>query len=153
MTQITLQSNNINGSTAVVLNGANATYTFKPLTRTAPLATAFTLSEAQVSGYENPRIVIRGYIDTNNIPTNGITMPLLRDFAKVNYDGTNNTAIYLTLFAGKAPVYAVGAESTTAWTSSQTIKVIVESFNISMDNSDSDLAHFWTYSLNLVETA
>ena len=154
MTDITLQSTGINSGTTVTLNGASVKYAFKPLTRTTPYATSFTLSESQISGFENPKIIVTGYIDVNNIPTNGITMPLLRDFALNRYDGTEAKSIYLKIKSGRInPKYLVGTASSTSWSTDQTIKVIVESFDISMASSDSDYAHFWTYTLNLVETA
>lgn len=153
MTDITLQNNNINGGVPIKMNGAEVTYAFKPLTRTVPLATSFDLSETQVSGYENPRLVISGYIDTENIPANGITMPLLRDLAKVEYDGSEETSVYLNISVGSInKKYLIGAKSETDWDTDQNIKVIIESFNIKMASSESRYAYFWNYSINLVET-
>jgi len=137
----------INSGSAVYLRGVNLTYGFKPLTRTTPLNNTFALSETQITGFENPRISIKGVIDTNNLSSSTIQHTSLLSFAKNEYDGTESTTtrLYVTTGNNDSPLYATDV-------STSSIKVIVESFNLNLDTQDSDLAHLWSYDLTLVET-
>jgi len=135
-------------TTTVYCRGATVKYGFKPLTRTTPLTNSFGLAETMMAGYENPKIIITGYIDTNSMPSGTISQKLLLEMAKNHYDGTEANSLYLSVKTGKSdePLYATD-------TTTDTVKVVVENFDISIDTKDSDLAHFWRYTLSLVETA
>lgn len=143
----------INGGRPIIMRGARLSYAFKPLTRVTPNTNAFALTEAQITGYENPKIIVTGYIDTNDTTSDIITQSLLLQLSKNEYDGTDSKQITLTVNTGDNPTYLIGTESSTSQATSQSIKVIIESFNLNIDPSDNDLGYLWTYTLNLVETA
>jgi hypothetical protein len=147
MAQDIILSGEFLSPSTIYCRGASLTYGFKPLTRTTPLVNSFKLAETMVTGFENPKIVLSGYIDTNNLKSSTIQHSSLLSIAKNEYDGTEEKSLYLTVVTGKndAPLYATDATTST-------IKVAVESFDIVIDTKDSDLAHFWRYTLNLVET-
>lgn len=130
----------------ISLRGADLKYAFKPLTKTNPLTNSYSLAETQTNGFENPKIIIKGYIDTNNLSDSLIQQKHLLTLAKNEYDGTESTSIYLTVKTGKQDEALLAIDGTT-----ETIKVCVEAFDIGID-TDSDLAHFWVYKLTLVET-
>ena len=147
-TDIYLTNTNINSGNAVYLRGASVKYSWKNLTRTTPLTNQFTLSESQITGFENPRIIISGFIDTNSTDTDVITQELLIQFAKIQYDATTANSIYLTIESGTKPTYLKNADL-----DGNSIKVIIEDFNIDFSASDSNEGHLWRYTLTLVETA
>jgi len=131
----------------ISLRGASLKYAFKPLTKTNPLTNSFEIAETQTNGFENPKIIIHGYIDTNNLTDDLVQQKHLLALAKNEYDGTESTSIYLTVKTGKEDEALLAMNGTT-----ETIKVCVEAFDIGID-TESDLAHFWVYQLTLVETA
>lgn len=153
-TEFTLTNADVNSGASVLLKGAKLTWNFKQLTRTTPLTNQFTLVETQVAGFENPKIVINGIIDANDTTANVVSQKLLRDFMIEPYSGTTPpTPTYLKVSVGSQPLYIVGTKSTTAPTTEQTIKVVVESISIAADASDSYEGHYIPYVLTLVETA
>ena len=145
---ITLTHPTINSGTAIIMKGASLKYGTKTLNRTTPLTGSFSLAETQVSGFENPKLVLTGFIDTNDTSSNIITQSLMLQLLQNRYDGTSATTISLVCVTGNTDTYLLASDYTT-----QSIKVVIESFDISIDPSDSDLGHLWTYTLNLVETA
>jgi len=150
---IKLKNTNINSGNEVSLLGAKLTYSYNNLTRSAPLVNKFELVETQYAGFENPKINISGFIDTNSTDTNLISQKYLIDFAKIKYDNTTPNTLYLKVNTGDKPTYLIGAESTTAATTSQYVKVVINDFKIDIDAKDSDVAYLWRYSLTLTETA
>ena len=140
---------NVNSGTAVVFQGATLNYAWQNLTRTTPLTGQFTIAETQVSGYENPKIVITGFIDTNQSTTNIVTQSLLQDFASVAYQsGDSDTHITLSVSTGSTNTFLKDYNH-----SNDSVRVVVENFNLTLDAADADLGHLWRYSLTLVETA
>lgn len=150
-TDIYLTNPTINSGNPVYLKGASLTYAFKPLTRVDPLANAFDIGEVQIAGWENPKVIIRGYINVNQLDSSTIQQSSLLAFAKNQYDGTAGTATSLLVKSGTESStwngYLYANDATTS-----TIRVSVESFDISVDAGDSDEGHLWDYTLNLVET-
>ncbi len=131
----------------IYCKGARLTYGFKPLTRTTPLTNSYALAETQVAGFENPKIKIQGFIDTNKLASSNIQHTSLLALAKNQYNtNDSDTHVELEVLTGSSdsPLYATDG-------STSSIRVAVESFNIKL-GTDSDLAHFWAYDLNLVET-
>lgn len=146
---IMLTCNNVNSGNTVRLKGALLTYTWNNLTRTTPLTGQFTLAETQVTGFENPKLVVSGYIDTNDLDSNIINQSLLQDFAKIEYQSADiDTAIYLTVSTGIVPTWLKNYNH-----SEDFVKVVIENFNMTVDAGDSEEGHFWRYTLTLVETA
>lgn len=141
----------VNGGVAVTFQGATLNYVWKSLTRATPLTNKFDINEAQISGFENPRITVTGFIDTNDNSANVVTQSLLQDFASNKYDGDTNattgTATRLSVSTGTSNTYLKNYDN-----SADDVIVIVDSFNMTVDASDSDLGHFWRYTLTLIET-
>ncbi|WP_298753003.1 hypothetical protein [uncultured Arcobacter sp.] len=146
----------------IYLRGANMTYGFRPLTRTTPNTNSFSLAETQTAGFENPKILIGGYIDTDNLSPSTIQHSSLLALAKNPYDGTSNTEINLIITTGKnsVPLYSTDAVSIpsgssiyTTTASSSTIKVVVESFDLGAKPSSSKYGHLVNYKLTFVETS
>lgn len=131
----------------IACKGATLQYSFKPLTKTNPLANSYALAETQTAGFENPRITITGYIDTNNLQSSDIQHSSLLELAKNKYDGTSATAITLTAITGTSDTPLLASDASTT-----SIRVVVEGFNCVLSVRDADLAHLWNYTLNLVET-
>lgn len=92
MADITLTNASVNSGTAVELNGAEFRQTHKNYIDVAPTpgkhSTITTDAQTVVDflGWTNPVIVIRGVIDANNVPTNGVTVAFLKAFAKAKTD-------------------------------------------------------------------
>lgn len=143
---ITLSANFLSPTT-IYLKGATLTYTFKHNIRADPTVNNSDIVEVQTAGYENPRIVITGFIDTNNLSSSDIQHKHLLSLAKQDYDGTSSTEITLTVRTGDSdePLYA--SDGTT-----NTINVVVESFTLRLSAQDSKYGHLWQYTLNLIET-
>ncbi|MAH49944.1 hypothetical protein CMI37_29265 [Candidatus Pacearchaeota archaeon] len=84
MADVNLKSSGINGGTAVNLQGVDITYKWSNFINVPDVPSKFAATDAQVEvdfiGWTNPVIVIRGVIDTNNAPTNSITLALLKSF-------------------------------------------------------------------------
>ena len=92
----------VNSGTAVTLHNVKFTYTWKNLINADPVpqkqlssTRKFGIAEVDVAGFENPRIIIEGVINVDNIEANEITVPLIQDFCKIKFDGTITTAIIL----------------------------------------------------------
>ena len=145
--QIKLKSDEVNSGTDVKFNGSTLTYAWRNTTRATPLTSKFDIAEAQITGYENPRITITGFIDTDSDEENIVTQSLLQDFAKVKYDGTDAKSIYLSVSTGRNSTFIKDYTHTNNY-----IKVVIENFNLTIDAADSDFGHLWRYTINLVET-
>ena len=145
---ISLTNPTINSGNPIYLRGITLNYTFKPLTRVTPNVNSFALAEGQYAGFQNPRIIINGVINTNNLTSSTIQHTSLLAFSKVQYDGSDSTATTLAVLTGNAnaPLYAANATTST-------IRVFVENFNCVLGTTSSDLAHLWNYTLSLSETA
>lgn len=145
--QIMLTNPLVNGGIAVEFNGATLQYVWKSLTRADPLTNSFTVNEAQTAGFENPRMSITGFVNTDDSGINIVTQSLLQDFASVPYDGTSATATTLSVSTGITNTFVKNYNNT-----NDNVRVIIDSFNMTVDAADSKLGHFWRYSLQLIET-
>ena len=154
MSAITLTHASVNGGVAVDLGAADVSYGWKNLTKTDPVEGKFDISETDYSGFENPIITIRGVMDVDDATANQITQALLIDFALLR----STTPITLTVQAGggtankgklrgrPAAGYSVGGSLTT------TMKVVIDSFDISFSTTTAEEGQRWDYSITLQET-
>lgn len=151
---IILQSQAIDSDKQYKCAGAKVSYQFNHITKTSALTNSNSLATSQTAGFQNPKIVITGYINTNDTSGSYLTQRELLMFAQQNYDNSDSTAIYLRVNAGEQPVYLISSENPESnnITTDQKVKVVVESFNMRIDASESKSAHFWNYSITLVET-
>lgn len=146
--QITLQCSTVNSGTTVTLPGAVVTYNWGNLTNSIPIPGKFDIAEVDVGGFENPKIKINGVIDVGDIASNSLSQTHLRNFAKVQFDGTTSTAIKLTVASGGSGTDVYLKDSTDT---DDFIYVIVESFDITF-NSNVSGERKWNYNVNLIET-
>ena len=140
-------------SNIIYCKGAKLSYALKQLTKTDSLANSFSLAEAQTSGIENPKLVLTGYIDTNNLTSNSIKQTDILKLLKTPYDGTSDTEIRIYVETGKGTTvgtnktYLYGFDGTTTY-----VKVIIDSVDVSIDPSNSAYGHVWVYNINMTET-
>ena len=145
----------VNSGTAVTLHNVKFTYTWKNLINADPVpqkqlssTRKFGIAEVDVAGFENPRIIIEGVINVDNIEANEITVPLIQDFCKIKFDGTITTAIKVIIKSGAGDTH-VSLPDYKGGTSQ--IYCLVESFTVDPDQG-SQMLHIWRYTINLVET-
>ncbi len=79
---ISLYNSGVNGGTSVNLNGGEFTYEMKALIGIEPAPGKFGVVEVNNNGYENPKLVIRGYVDADSdvAGTNIVTKAHLCNF-------------------------------------------------------------------------
>lgn len=148
VSDVLLACPSINSGTAVIFRGATVKYAWKNLTRTTPLTNQFSIAETQMAGFENPKIIVTGYIDTNKYPAIAVTQPYLIQFASLAYDNTAATTILFSVSTGTSNVYLRNWDN-----SSNAIQVVIENFSVDIDAGDSNYGHLWRYTMTLVETA
>ena len=149
MSTITLTNPSVNSGVAVTLDGStNATYNWRSLTNVTPSPSSFSLVPVDISGFENPTIVVNGVFDVDNIGSSELTHALLLQFAKVPYGGTASTATTLSVGTGNSATdtYLLATDAVTT-----SIRVVIESFQIDLDRT-SDKLHIWNYTINMRET-
>ena len=151
----TLQNTSVNNGTAVKLNAESITYAWKNMIKDNAVSSKYDTSEVTYTGFENPTIVVQGVIPIDNLPTNSITQPLLVDFATVRagditFAVTAGTSVMTQLKGRPSAGYSVTGTNATTMTS--TMKVQVESFNITFSAGEYVEGQGWHYSLNLIET-
>ena len=120
MTDTRLSSSAVNLGTAVLLGGTDFTFAWKNNINSPVLpgktTTSDSISEVDYVGRENPIVTIRGVFDEKNLVSNGMSVSLWRDFAKL----TTSCTIYDDIF----------------FTSGQSISL--ESMNMSRQPKDGD---------------
>ena len=151
MANTTMTHSAVNGGTAVILHGVEVTYSWGNLTKTDPIPGKYDITEAENGGFENPKIIIRGNFDVEDISSNEITQDLLVNFATLR----STTPISLSVATGSSPVYLKGRpsggyETDGAQTLQNSISIQINSFDIKIDTS-SETGRFWTYSINCTE--
>ena len=153
MANVTLQHPNVNGGTAVELPGVTGiTFGWNNLNNVDPVPGKYDIVENNFGGFENPKIVIGGSFDVEDIGANELTQELLVNFATLR----SEIPITLTIPVGSTPQYLKGRPSggyKTDGTNSlqNTIKVWIDSFDIRIDTT-SEQGRFWTYSITMHET-
>jgi len=152
MAQVTLTHSSVNSGTAVELYNTEITFGFKKLINTDPVSGKYDIVEANYDGFENPLIALQCVIDVDDIPTNGLTQQLLTEFATLR----STTPITLSITSGSSGT-ALGGRPSGGYTTtgsmalSNTINVIIESFDIRIASS-SEMGHLWNVSIKCRET-
>ena len=147
---ITLQATSVNSGTTVNLPGSVITYAWSNFTNTKPIPGKWGIVESHVAGFENPKMTIVGTIDAGNIPTNDLSQTLLRNFAKVQFDGTTTTAIKLVIASGGDGTTEVYLKDNTD--TYDYMYVVIDGFNITFDTNVTDERR-WNYTIQLTETS
>jgi len=160
-TDATLLHNDVNSNTAVDLNMVSFTYAWKNITKADPPVGQFDIQEADFAGFENPVLVIRGIIDTDDTTANRITQSLLADFAQAD-NSTNQTTLTITCAGEADSADTVGylkgrptlgyRDPSLGNTYLNAIKVQVTSFNIRAGYPGSIEGRKWEYTLNVIES-
>ena len=154
VSDIEIMNPNVNSGATVNLGGGAVVYAWKNLVKTNVVPVKYDIGEVTFGGFENPKITITGAIPIDESIANHISQSLLVDFATVKSGDTT-----LAITAGKTGGTNLkgrptgGYETDGAQTLTSSIKVQVESFNISFSARESREGEMWTYTLNLVETA
>jgi len=140
----TLTCASVNSGTAVVLDSASVKYAWKNNIRVDPIASSYALTEIEHRGWENPKFIVRGVIDSA-AGANHITEQLLKEFAKIK----NETITLIVKYGdiGNETTFTNSAGSL----SNSGISVIVDDFNIDINPGSIERAHLLPYTLILVE--
>ena len=153
MAEVTLNHTSVNSGSNVILENVSVSFSWKNLNKVDPIPGKYDIVENNYEGFENPRIVLRGHLDVEENRTDAITQELLVDFATLR----SETPITLTVPTGSTPIYLKGRpsggyETDGAQTMQNSLSVVIDSFDISIDSS-SEQGRFWSYSITLHETA
>ena len=157
MARITIQSMAVNSGTVYEIVGASLRYVWKNLTRASPVPGKFGTVEVDVAGFENPVLRLnKALIDVDDLKSavtdaagnsvNTISLDILKQFAKVEYDGTTSTAIKLTYAYGRTPVYVKDASGTNSF-----VYVVVGGFDADV-GSETVEGTKMLYDIDFVET-
>ncbi len=148
---ISLQSNNINSSTAVKLLSPTFTYGWRNMTAENPSNSTFGTVESQFSGWENPMINLQFYIPIDQNISGYMTWALWNQFAKNQYDGTSATRLYLSAEFGNSVPLATYAASSLS-TSTYPIPVQIKSYSLNITADESRNGYLWVITAQLTET-
>ena len=112
------------------------------------------LSETEYGGFENPKIVIRGQFDVEDIDSNELTQKLLVDFATLQ--STTPISLSVPIGLDSSPTYLGGRPSGGYSTSgsntlSNSINIVIETFDLSVNGRVSDLGRVIEYTINAHE--
>jgi hypothetical protein len=151
MANVTMTHSAVNSGTAVILQGVSVSLAWSNLSKVDPIPGKYDITESDYAGFENPKIVIEGHFDVDDISSNELTQELLVNFATLR----STTPISLSVPTGSSPTYlkgrpTAGYETDGSQTLLNTIKIQIDSFNISL-NTSSELGRFWSYSINCTE--
>jgi hypothetical protein len=151
MADITLTHSAVNSGTAVILYNTKVSLSWKNLNKMDPIPGKYDITENENAGFENPKITLIGNFDVDDIDTNELTQELLVNFATLR----STVPIVLSIPAGETPTYLKGRptggyETDGNQTMSNSINVVIDSFDISFD-SGSELGRFWNYSIHMHE--
>jgi hypothetical protein len=149
MTVITITNPGVNGGTAIEFHNSKVSYSWKNLLKVTPSPQKFDTIQGDLSGWENPRIVIEGFFDIDDLDTNEVRQAHLINLAKVQYTGSTATTSTLAVYAGNS---ATETNLLAADASTSTVKVLVDSFSIDFDAVSSEKGHIWRFTLSLIET-
>lgn len=150
MSTVTLTNPNVNSGTAVKVHCQKVIVGWQNNTFSKSTPGDFTVSEVQKNSFDNPTIALQAVnlVDsTISGDANSLTYAQLLSFAKNEYDGTSGTQTTLNITYGDSTQLVGSDGSTTA------IPVEIESFNMTMDTTDSDDAYVPTITITVRETA
>lgn len=153
MATVKLQHPQVNGGTAVVAYSTKVDFSWKNMSDVNPIEASYDIVESNYSGFENPKIVISGRLDVDNLGSNEISQKYLVDFSTLR----STTPITLTVETGNNSTALQGRPSSGYNTSganslSNSLKIQIDSFDVSIKGSDSDLGHNWSWTINAHET-
>lgn len=158
MANITLTNSNVNSGTAVALNTATITYSWKNLTVNKPLENSFQATEIQFNGWENPLMNLRFIIRPNDSTSNTMTWELWNNFIRQKPSTSNYTTLNITTggltaggTAGSSAVFKSYAASESS-TGATNIPIVIKNADVTFDAGDSVNGYFWTVNAQLVET-
>ena len=148
---IKIRNPNVNSGATCSLNGADFSFVWKNLTNRDPAPTSYDIVEAHYAGFENPTLVINGYIDVDNVLSNTITQSLLMDYAQVK---TGDTKLVIThgvtggtILKGRPTAgYSIGGTYT------DYVLIQIDGFNYAGSAQESREGHFVRYSIQAHET-
>lgn len=147
MAQVKLQHSLVNSGNEVILESTKVTFSMKMLNEAKPIPGKFDIVENEYGGFENPKIILDGFIDIDDIPTNGLTQNILVSFAIME----TTTPIILTVESGSSTT-ALKGRPTDGYSTNGTntllssINFVIDSYTIMLANS-SDLGHFWKFNI------
>ena len=150
--------NGVNGGTAIILDTTltSFAYSLKNMVSADPVPNKevsstqkYGIAQVDKIGMNNPIITITGTIDVDDIASNEITLELIKDIARVRYDGTATTAIILNIQSGKNGASPTDIKNYNS--SSTNIRVILDSVDVRGDQTSEQL-HLLNYTLNFIET-
>ncbi len=149
---ITLTHSSVNGGTSVILQNSRVGLSLKKSTKTPPIPGKYDITHTEYGGFENPKISISGFFDVEDIDSNEANQELLTEFLMLQ----STTPITLSVPTGSSPIYLKGRptggyETDGNMTMSNSIKVSIETLDISLD-STSEKGIFWMYRMSLTET-
>jgi hypothetical protein len=152
-TDMTLTNPNVNSGTAVVLQGAKFSWTWKNLTKNEAVEGKYDIQESRFGGFLSPKMSLSGFINVDEVPTNSLTQSLLMDFLQEK--SATTTLVILTgtsgtYFKGRPTAgYSVGG------TYVNSLKIQLETANINFATHGGDQStegHGWPYTINFHET-
>jgi len=155
MAEATLTNALVNGGTAVKLNAYRIRYGWKNLGKIEPIAGKYDIAEGNFLGFENPVIEVEGIIDVDNLPSPNtgsnavITQEYLIDFCLAKEADT-----YFSVKTGQNNVALKGRPSSgysVGGTMTDTVKVMIESFDLSFSARESREGYIWRYRLVMRE--
>lgn len=151
-TTVTLQHDSVNSGTAIVLENTTVKFSWKNLNEVKPILGKYDIVENEYGGFENPKLTLSGFIDVDNIPSNGLTQELTTELATLR----SVTPLVLTVTTGTSATALKGRptggyETDGDMTLANTINVVIDSFDLSISAKNADLAHFWDFSIQLHE--
>jgi len=151
----TLQHASVNGGVAVDILLADVSWAWKNITKSAPVEGKYDISEVEQGGFENPKLELTGYIDTDSNASNTLTQALLMDFLQAD-NTTNKTTLTITcvgedetaeyLKGRPSAGYSIGG----AYTNS--LKVQLETASLKFGTMSSKEGRVWTYKLTMTES-
>ena len=134
-TDITIVNPNVNSGNAVTIFGGTMRYDWKNLTKSDPVEGKYDIVESHFGGFENPKIVVTGQFDADNVAghSNVMNHALLVDFASCK-SGTTTIKISLgttPLVIGGRPTNGYETDGAQTLDVTNGIDVQIDSFSLS----------------------
>ena len=153
-TDITLTNANVNSGVAVILPASKFTFAWKNITKSDPIPGKYDISESHFSGFESPRLIVRGAIDINSTTTNVLTLKLLVDFAACK-SGTTTLKVSLgvtPVVLGGRPSGGYNSAGANTLDTTNGYDVQIDNYSFDTDVGGSKHGERINYSISLHET-
>jgi len=153
---VTLTNANVNSGTAVTVLSGTAKYSWKNLFKAKPVEGKYDIVESHYGGFENPKIVITGWMDADNKDSlsNIMTHAML-----VNFAAERSAVTKLKVSLGTTPLVLGGRPSGGYSTSGSNtldttdgIDIQIESFDIVVNSMETDAGRKMNYTIVAHET-